>query len=188
MFRTVQIVSLLALLIGLPGCATKALWSEADLDTWNEPAETPNLRLFHHEAKKDFLVVYDEYRERSDAVRTKAYLLKANESRIETLRRPHFISAKIQRGLPTVSVFPLSLPHETNSPSLYAIVGANGHSFKIFSDDAEIIAHNLPVYNDGLGRTKRVALTPFAVAGDVTIIGGWIFLWVWAGGGLASVH
>ena len=53
----------------------------------------------------------------------------------------------------------------------YAVADTNG-SFKIFSGEAEISSHSLPVYNDGFGAAKKVALTPIAVVGDLTIITG----------------
>src|SRR4051812_4609807 len=103
MFRSVQlVVVLVALLVGSSGCATHALWTEVDLDTWNEPAQNPNLRLFRNETKKDFLVVYEENRERDDIVRTKAYLLDANRERIKKQQRPQFVSAGSRKNLPAV--------------------------------------------------------------------------------------
>lgn len=178
MFRTIQIVSLSALLLGAEGCATHALWSEADLDTWNEPAENPNLRLFRTEKKKDFLVVYDEYRERNDATHARAYLLNANRHRLQQGQQPHFVSAKRQQKLPSVSIFHTNFPPGINEPQMfYAVANTNGPSFRIFSNEAEISFNELPVYNDGAGRAKRIALTPVAVTCDLTIIGGWIFLW-----------
>lgn len=188
MFRTFQVVSLLALLASASGCATHALWNEADLDTWNEPAPTPNLRLFRNETKNDFLVVYNEYRERKDAVRTKAFLLNANQTRLDNRQRPNFVSAKNQRELSSVLVVPPNSQHLSMTPQTYYAVADTNGSFKIFSGEAEISSHSLPVYNDGFGGAKRVALTPVAVVGDLTIIGGWICLWYWSIGGLSDVH
>jgi hypothetical protein len=45
----------------------------------------------------------------------------------------------------------------------------------------------MPVYNDGWGRTDRIALTPVAVVADLTIVGGFLFLEFWSVGGLNDV-
>jgi hypothetical protein len=51
-----------------------------------------------------------------------------------------------------------------------------------------VATYDLPVYQDLSGRLKQVAITPIAVAADLTIVGGFLFVWVWSSGGLNSVH
>ena len=65
---------LLPLIFG-SGCATQALWDNENLEAVKEPADKPNLRLFDAKRHDDLLVVYDEYSERSNGVRTRAYWL-----------------------------------------------------------------------------------------------------------------
>lgn len=181
---------LLFLLLPLvSGCATHALWDEVSLDSWNEPASKPNLRLFHAERKKDFLVVYDEYRERPDTIRTHAYLLNRNRTQIESRQRPHFVRTNLLSRLPSVPILQPSAPLDTNSAEkVYAVAAADGQSFKMYSAAREVSFNELPVYNDGVGQAARIALTPVAVVADVTIVGGFLFLWFWSGGGLSDVH
>lgn len=75
-----------------------------------------------------------------------------------------------------------------SAEKFYAIAPHEGKSFRLFLASQEVSSNELPVYNDGLGKVARVALTPISVLADVTIIGGFIFLWAWSAGGLYDVH
>ena len=182
------IALLLPLLTG--GCATHALWTEAQLDDWNEPVTDSKLQLFDASRQKDFLVVYDEYSERHDSTRTRAYFLNQNEKRVEQGRKPHFVGAQISGELAPVPVLQTLPLASTNSPPpIYAVVSTNRQSFTIYRDEQRT-NHDLPVYNDGRGRTDRIALTPVAVVADLTIVGGCLgYVWLQGGGpGLQSDH
>jgi hypothetical protein len=171
------------------GCVTRALWTEADLDTWNEPAEHPRLGLFDHRKPKDVLVVYDEYRERGDVVQPRAYLLHANASRLGELRRPRFIKHDRREHLAAVPLLAAPSVTDTNpAPLLYAVLGGDGKTFKIYSEGQESGLYELPTYNDGAGRIKRIVLTPFAATADLTVVGGALFMWFWSRGGMNGVH
>ncbi len=171
------------LLLLTGGCATDALWNKTQLDAWNEPADNSRLQLFDASQQKDFLVVYEEYSERHDSTRTRAYFLNRNEKRVEQGRKPHFVSAQLSRNLSPIPVrqtFPLS---NTNfPPTVYAVISTNTQSFTIYSSE-QSTNHDLPVYNDGWGRIDRMALTPVAVVADLTIIGGCLgYMWLQSGG------
>jgi hypothetical protein len=179
----------MALLLPLlaSGCATHALWNKTQLDAWNEPADNPRLQLFDASRQKDFLVVYDEYSERHDSTRTRAYLLNQSEKRVEQGRKPHFVSAQRSRELPPIPVLQtLPLANTSFLPTVYAVISTNKQSFTIYSS-GQRTNHDMPVYNDGWGRTDRIALTPVAVVADLTIVGGFLFLEFWAEGGLNGV-
>ncbi len=171
------------LLLLTGGCATEALWNKAQLDAWNEPADNSKLQLFDASSQKDFLVIYEEYSERHDSTRTRAYFLNRNEKRVEQGRQPHFVSARWSHKLPPVPVSQTPPESGTNLPqSIYAVISTNTQSFTIYSS-AQRTSHDLPVYNDGWGRVDRIALTPVAVVADLTIIGGFLgYIWLQAGG------
>ncbi len=177
MRRWLIIVLWLPLLTG--GCVTHKLWTESRLDAWNEPANRPNLRLFRDERQNNFLVVYDEFSERHDATRARAFFLNQNEQPLPG--RPHFVNVKSAGGLLPV---PVGFAVPTNSPELFCVVTeTNRGSFTIFSVGRQAGAYQLPVYDDGWGRVERIAWTPFAVTADLTIIGGYLgCLWIYAGG------
>jgi hypothetical protein len=158
------------------GCATHALWKETSLDAWNEPADGPKLQLYDAPQHKDVLVVYQEYSERHDSVHTRSYWLLKNQKRLEQRRSPEFVGFPYPRHLEPIPVFA-----ETNAPAAglnafasYAVVGTNQNSFLLYSSAQNGGPYRLPVYNDGIGRTERIALTPLCVVADITIVGGFI--------------
>ena len=170
---------LLPLLTG--GCLTHKLWTEAEMDEWNEPAGNPDLRVFLDERQDDLLVTYEEYSDRRETNHTRAFLLYKNQNRFQSHRRPHFVSLGASRGLTPVPLF-FSTP--TNPPQFYcAIPTANRASFTIYSAGRSTGSYRLPTYDDGWGQVERIAWTPFAVTADLTIIGGFLgCLWIQAGG------
>lgn len=166
------------------GCATHALWNKTSLDAFNQPADDPHLRLFQTRHPDDLLVVYDEYSDRNDVIRTRAYLLNQNQERVEQRQPPHFVSMNRRRGLTPLLVLPGS-----NAPvDFFASVATNGQSFTVYSRNRPAHSYQLPVYNDGKGRLARIALTPVALSADLTIVGGYLFLYAWASGGLNCIH
>ena len=172
--RLLKLLLLTLPLVSGGGCATHALWNKTSLDAFNQPADDPRLRLFQTRRQNDLLVVYDEYSDRNDAIRTRAYLLNQNQKRVEQRQAPHFVNTNRLRGLMPVAVFAA-----TNSPAdLFAVAATNGQSFTIYSRDLPARSHQLPVYNDGKARLVRIALTPVAVIADATIVGGFVGYWL----------
>jgi len=177
------IAGLLLLLTFDSGCATKALWDTADLEAVKEPAANLNLRLFDAKRNEDLLVVYDEYSERNDGVRTRAYWLNQNQARVDLRRVPHFTSPGLMRDLSPVPVF-YAAPGETNwTFALYAVVETNRQSFTLYSNNGKTSRHDLPTYNDGWGRVEKIALFPVAVTADATIVAGFVGYMYLQGGG-----
>jgi hypothetical protein len=170
-----RLILLMMPLIFGGGCATHALWKESSLDAWNEPADEPKLQLFDAPQHKDVLVEYQEYSERHDSVHTRSYWLLKNQKRIEQRREPEFVGFPHPHHLTPIPVFT-----ETNAPAPgfltanYAVVSTNLHSFVLYSSNQNGGPHHLPVYNDGVGQSMRIALTPVTVVCDITIIGGFI--------------
>ena len=173
--RPLIIVLSLPLLTG--GCATNALWNKTDLDAWNESAQNTDAHLFDARHKKDFLVVYNEYSERHDSVRPRAYFLNRNQDRVAQGRKPHFVSSRCSRDLPPVQTFGNATEANTNCPQrIYAVISSNQQSFTIYSSGGKN-DYDLAVYNDGRAQKVRIALTPVAVTADLTILGGYLGCW-----------
>jgi hypothetical protein len=177
--RAVSIVwRMLPLLACVSGCATRALWKETNLDAFNEPADESSLRVFNAERQKDWLLVYDEYSERSDSVRTRAFFLNQNQKRIEQRRRPDFVGTDAMRGLKRMPVFLAANVPGTNLPPLFFILAVtNNLSFTLYEGHHAMGAYAMPVYNDGKARAVRMALTPATVVADLTIVGGYLGYW-----------
>ncbi|HET7625970.1 MAG TPA: hypothetical protein VFM25_11975, partial [Verrucomicrobiae bacterium] len=144
----IRIGALAVLILSGSGCAFRDLWNDAGVENFNEPADSPNLRLYKNRGQKDLLVVYDEYSERHDSIRPRAYWLFQNQNRIENRRRPDFVSVKVAKRLTSVPVF-----SETNGPAdienlpLYALGSTNHYFFSLYSDGNER-RFMLPVYSD----------------------------------------
>jgi hypothetical protein len=55
---------------------------------------------------------------------------------------------------------------------LCAVVATNKQSFTFYQAGRALDSHDLPVYDDGKGPVEKIALTPLAVAADLTVVGG----------------
>jgi len=166
---------LLLALAAVPGCATHALWADANLGTWHQPSNDSTLRLFQSGQPGELLVLYQESKEPHDARRMRAYFLYQNAKRIAWQKHPKFVNIDSARGLEPVPVFA-----DTNAtsaavfsaPPLYAVLSTNKMSFTLYSSGTAVGAFSLPVYWDGMGRIERIALTPLAATADLTMISG----------------
>jgi hypothetical protein len=165
-------VLLLLAVAAVPGCATHALWAEANLGTWHQPSSDSTLRLFSSGQPGELLVLYQESCEPHDARRTRAYWLYSNASRIERQKQPKFVKIDSARGLEPVPVFSATKPSPLPAPAIYAILSTNKLWFTLYSSDTFVGSFALPVYRDGMGKMERIALTPLAVTADVTMVGG----------------
>jgi hypothetical protein len=163
---------LLLAVAAVSGCATHALWADANLGSWHQPAHDPTLRLFRGAQPGELLVLYQESSEPHDARRTRAYLLYRNASRIERQKHPKFVKIDSIRGLEPVPVFVGTNGAGAVPPPLYAVLSTNNLWFTLYSSGTIVGSYSLPEYRDGMGRMERIALTPLAVTADVTMVGG----------------
>jgi hypothetical protein len=93
-------------------------------------------------------------------------------------RQPLFVSVTNVQDLVVVSVTEnvTRLPPSAYQ-GLYAVVATDNLSFSLCPGQKEPTVYRLPVYFTGSGqRVKQVLLTPFAVATDLTIVGGVVCL------------
>ena len=161
----------LQLLLLLESGCTYALWTNGNLVAYKEPAKNPDLHVFQSTQRNDFLVVYDEHSERTDAVHKRAYWLNENQIRVENQKAPIFAHREPAHYLPAIPVFYSTL--KTNfTEGIYAVCDTNQETFTLFSKNHEIGSYNFPVYHDHWGNVEKVALTPVAVTADVTVAGG----------------
>ena len=167
----VQLAIALLLIALTNGCVTRALWQNDNLETWNQPNLNPNIRIFASQDHSDMLVVYDEYSERADRKRTRAYWLNENEKQLAQRHAPHFVSTN--SFLTPIPVIPAATNQISFPPPPYARIEADQQSFTLFLDDhSQAGPYNLPTYNDGKGKVEKFFLTPVAVTADATIVGG----------------
>jgi len=149
---------------------TYKLWNNSELRNYYEPASEPRLQLFHEPASGDVLAVYDEAHETRSAIHRRAYFVNRNRLRIDSRRKPHFVNPDRASSLTLISPATL-IPVSTGGGSdLQAVVSTNGQQFTLNGDFGGH-TYQLPVYPDQSGVAGRVLLSPFAVAGDVVMVG-----------------
>lgn len=160
------------LAIFLNGCATKALWETGDFARYHEPKQPPELRLAYSERQQDVLVQYVERLESGARLRKRAYWLYTEVPRIQQRHKPRFVSSSQARGLEPIPVVDSAgLTNASSFCGMFAVVSTNGDSFALWATNRTLGSFDLPVYEDALGKTKRVLLTPPAVVADITIVG-----------------
>lgn len=159
-------VSLFALLF-CSGCATSALWEEGQFSRFRAPCTPSNLQLFKSVDEQKVLIVYDEENEDHKARKRRAYWADTMVAARTSAQRPHFVSTNVAN---TLSPIPLG-PNPSNE-RLWATPELNSQAFVLFRDGTRVGLYMLPEYDDNSGRLKQFALTPLAVAADVSIVGG----------------
>jgi hypothetical protein len=171
------------------GCATSALWEEGRFARFHEPANPPGLRLYRAPENADVLVEYMESLDSDESRRPRSYWLDKNAARLKDRQEPVFSSRTKEGSLEPIPILD-SLPSTDSRRQLglYAVASTNGCEFTLYSGEKSLGAFVLPVYQDKSGLAKQVALTPIAVAANLTIIGGLIFVVAWSEGGLDWIH
>ena len=169
----------------LTGCSDMAdytltghLWDETGGANHSEPAPHPNMRMYETANQKDFLVLYDEVHVNDVVIKRRAYLLMANEKRIEAGHSPHFLSAPDTASLQPVTILTNSTA-ETNvvpAAGLVAVLQPDQRHFSLVSNGSEIGFYYLPAYVNKGDRAWRIAATPFTAAADVVIYAGIVAL------------
>lgn len=175
--KTVLVIRLM-LLVGLaavPGCATHALWAEADLGGWCRPAGDATLRLFHPSDSQDILVVYEEVTEGHQGRRPRAYFLFENISRIKRQQPPKFVKIISNNSLDPVPVFSAGDAVSVPAPTTFAVISADKTWFTLYSTRGPAGPYALPAYLNEKGKMERLALTPLAATTDLSLIGGAVY-------------
>jgi hypothetical protein len=170
----------------LSGCATSTLWQTGQFVNYHEPATPANLRLYKSGDSQDVLVVYDESRENNDGITRRAYWLEPNSDRVRERQKPHFVKVKSEKDLVLIPVGDSGVSSSAATNAVCAVVSTNAQSFVLRSPKDEKGPYQLPVYADASGRTKQILLTPVTVAADLTIVGGYLFVFAWECGGLQA--
>ena len=171
----------------LGGCATSKVWEAGQFARFHEPAIPSNVLLFDSSERGDVLVEYDEWRDGDEKIRRRAYWLEQNTARLQAHRSPRFVTAQHDSDLSPIPEIE-ARPVDGHASTGHHCAIISNQVFALYSGENKIGNYELPVYADASGRVKQVALTPIAVAADLTIVGGVLFVWVWSGGGFNSVH
>ena len=152
---------------------TYRLWDNGDLRKWSEPAPNPNLAICEATNGADLLVQYDALSEKHSVVKRRAYYLQRNEARIAAGKKPKFVSLAVADGMKPIAVLPtqVAVTNLPPGPAAYAIVTKEERGFTLYRPPQPAATFDLPVYAETSGTPTRIALTPFAVAGDTVMVG-----------------
>jgi hypothetical protein len=149
---------------------TGRLWQGTGTWDHSEAAMEPGVKIYQTPDKNDFYVCYDEVRENDAVIKRRAYLLKANEARIESDHRPKFSSTSRLDGLQPLPLVTNVAPTsgDSNTGMLVVLCPDQIH-FALLSGPKLIGVYHLPNYVNAKERAKRIALTPLAVTGDAAV-------------------
>jgi hypothetical protein len=156
------------------------------------PANPPNLAIYRPEHGDDLLVEYDEACDYNLSMVRRAYWLRANQGRIQEKQKPHFVSPNEDKTLHPVPVH-LGPSQGFDTATLCTYFSTNGATVRVAYENAREEDFELPRYADSSGTTKKVLLTPLAVATDATIVGAAVgaiagaYWWAGLGGGGYSI-
>jgi hypothetical protein len=152
---------------------TYRLWDNGDLSKWSEPAPNPNLAICEATNGTDLLVQYDAFSEKHSVIKRRAYYLQRNETRIAAGKKPKLASLAVADGMKPIAVLPaqVAVTNLPPGPAAYAIVTKEERGFTLYRPPQPAATFDLPVYAETSGTPTRIALTPFAVAGDTVMVG-----------------
>ena len=151
------------------GCCTEELW-----DNWPtqhyQPAPNSEVKMFLCPGNNDVLVQYVEQREKTGAIRPRAYYAMANAEHVLSMKKPYFVKPQAEWKMVMI---PVEMNGITNLPvPLWAELTPRADGFRLYRHGIPDDWQHLPVYIDKRDQAELILLTPVAVAGDTVIIGG----------------
>lgn len=159
------------------GC-TVMLWERTTFSTYYHAADPSNLQVYYSELRQDFLVQYDESRDKKRKVRTRYYWLEPNVKLTEAGRKPKFSEPTSLEGMQLLPQTPILLdPLPPGLKSLYVVCKPRDLHFKVYSGTNEINTYVLPDYDSNEQIALKILLTPPALAADATLVGAVVGLY-----------
>ena len=163
---------------------TTHLWNNLSANH-NGPTPSPNLKISEDARRQDFLVQYDEIRDKNAHVTRRAYWLYASGRLAEKGRKPHFVNPHLADSLQAVTVETNSVPDaivNSAAPTGAVLLSDNRH-FTLVANGADLGTFTLPTYADSQSRAELIAFTPATimvdtavVAAEVGVVAGVIYL------------
>jgi hypothetical protein len=167
--RWLLVVSLIPFLSGcqsLKEACTGQLW----ISDHYEPATNANVGLFQPPNHSDVLVQYDEQRKKDGLIECRAYMLLANEHKVEAQKKPDFIPAGLADKMEPI---PVESADSTNTPtaSVWAKLSPDGQQVMVYREGYVAVVYPLPKYDAyKASRRKRILWAPVIVTEGVLVI------------------
>lgn len=155
------------MLIALTGCQcmrentfTGKLWETDDFRHFRGPDTNAPITVYAIPGREEFLVTYLEVRDSADRPRTRALLLRADQT-ADAATKPRFVSTNMAGLRPISGMSEMTpLPHAAVSSNAVVIQFADG----------SVQRHVLPEYESASGAVTKAALTPLTIVGDATLV------------------
>ena len=148
------------LLAGCEHSFTYTLWHQDEFRHHREPATNPAVAVYYAPQRKDYLVAYNSLRDGDHTPRRQAYFLGASEVRVSEHQKPAFVSTNGWQLQPV----------PVNTATNVLPYAGFDRRLTIHTAAGDIGPDALPSYPESNGTGAKVALTPLAVAGDVTCV------------------
>jgi hypothetical protein len=173
---------------------TYKLWNNPQMRGFAEPAPNPHLSFFAAGQNNDVLVQYDEMREQSDTIRRRAYFLRQNAERVQMRKKPRFVNPQLATAMnpiPRKQDTSVQTNLADSASSVVSMSSKGSNEFVLFREGRSEGPYDLPTYLASNANFTRVALTPFAVAGDTVMVGlvaSFAAAYIYAAGTIHSYH
>jgi hypothetical protein len=156
------------------GCAstedaglTGRVWDHDNFKKFSLPDPHSDIAIFDTADHRDILVQYNAWSERKGKTTRLAYFLEANAVEIANGDKPNFVPLAAADTLSPIPILPAAAL-ATNAPMTRTFaVTNNSRCFTLYRTGTAERKYELPVYVESRGVAARLALTPFALAGDV---------------------
>ena len=123
--------------------------------------------------------------EQNDRIVFRAYFVIRKARPLSNSRRPFFVEPQMAFTLNPVPLriwtnqivaYAPQAEIRTEDTGWLAIAQPSQQRFSLFKDGQPRGTFDLPVYDDGSATARRVLLTPWTLALDLTLIGGYIYV------------
>jgi hypothetical protein len=176
---------LLALAFGLlwtSGCATSAVFNSGPKQF--RPTNPPNMAALQQQDGKRILIVYDEQSEAYRKPVRRAFWIDPQAEPASAVQKPAFVEPRHAKGLPAIAIA------DEPSGSGYSAVRDKDDptAFTLYYDREKLWRYKLPSYESPRLTLTESALIPFALAADLTIVGGILLAHAIASGGFTGTY
>jgi hypothetical protein len=174
------LVTLAFVMLWTSGCATSAVLNSGPKQY--RPTHPSSLAIGQSKGTKRLLVSYDEQSDSYRKPARRAYWVDPQAEPPSRPEKPLFVEPWRAKGLEPVAI--------SNKPSPFGysavIDETNPAKFTLYFNGEKLWQYTLPTYEQPRLTLKESALLPFAIAADLTIVGGVIFAYAMANSGTSG--
>jgi len=171
------LVALAFVALWTSGCATSAVLNSGPKQY--RPTNPANLALGQRKDTQQILISYDEQSEAYRKPVRRAFWIDPQAEPSSRADKPQFVEPRHAKGLQ-----PITLVEQPLAAGYSAVLDkADPAKFTLYFDGEKLWQYTLPTYEKPRLTLKESALLPLAIAADLTIIGGVVFVYTMASSG-----